>query len=106
MNKTTKLVKSSLTASRARVSLGSSFRWSSVSPAPSIPGDPTTFIKKCQPGEADLNVAKVSTFIKNFLPAEAGQAVYDEVSTEVKLVEKIQVRKMKAARKSMKEENY
>ena len=64
------------------MSLGSSFRRLSVSPA-LIPGDPTTFIK-------------------NFLPAEAGQVVYDEESTEVKLVEKIQVKKIKAARKSMK----
>ena len=62
------------------MSLSSSFRRSRVSPAPFIPGDPTTFIK-------------------NFLPAEA---VYDEVSTEVKFLEKIQVKKIKAARKSMK----
>ena len=37
--------------------------------------------------EADLNVAKVSTFIKNFLPEEAGQSCVDEESTEVKFGE-------------------
>ena len=76
------------------MSLGSSFRRSRVSPAPFIPGDPITFIKKCHPGEADLNVAKVSTFIKNFLPRRL-----DKVSTEVKLVEKIEVQENKSCEK-------